>query len=251
MKLRFLFMLALLFGTLSYAQSADELFSKANDFYKNGQYSKAIQWYSKIEKKGVESDDLFFNMGNSYYKLNKVAPSIYYYEKALKLNPINQDASNNLAFAKRMTIDVIEELPKSFLQRFSSTIIQKLTYDTWAIFAVIASFFSAVLFFLYYFSSSSKRKILYFNSSIFIVFLMGIMVFFAFSNYKTTQKNRSAIIFAQESDIKNSPSFDGEGIFELHEGTKVYILDELSNWKKIKLADGKIGWIKASDLKEI
>jgi len=28
-------------------------------------------------------------------------------------------------------------------------------------------------------------------------------------------------------------------------------LDELSNWKKIKLADGKIGWINAADIKEI
>jgi len=244
-------MFALFLGFLSYSQTPDELFSKANDFYKNAEYTKAIQLYLNIEKKGLESDDLFFNLGNSYYKLNKVAPSIYYYEKALKINPIHVDASNNLAFAKRMTIDVIEDLPKSFLQRFSSTVIQKLTYDTWAILAVIASFLSVILFLLYYFSSYTKRKIFYFNSSIFVVFVMVFTVFFAFSNYKTTQKSRSAIIFSQKSDVKNSPSLDGEAVFELHEGTKVYILDELSSWKKIKLADGKIGWISASDLKEI
>lgn len=251
MKTRFLFMLVLFLGSLSYSQTPDELFSKANDFYKNGQYSKAIQMYLNIEKKGMESDDLFFNLGNSYYKLNKVAPSIYYYEKALKINPIHEDALNNLAFAKRMTIDVIEDLPRTFLQRFSSTVIQKLTYDTWAILAVIASFLSAILFLLYYFSYSSKQKIFYFNSAILTVFVMVITVIFAFSNYKTNQKIRSAIIFEQESDVKNSPSLDGETVFELHEGTKVYILDELSNWKKIKLADGKIGWINAEDLKEI
>jgi SH3-like domain-containing protein len=77
------------------------------------------------------------------------------------------------------------------------------------------------------------------------------MVVFAFSNYDITQKSRSAIVFSLKSDIKNSPSIDGEEVFELHEGTKVYILDELSNWKKIKLADGKIGWINAADIKEI
>ncbi len=251
MKMRFLFILALFIGSFSYAQTVDDLFSKANDFYKKGQYAKAIELYSNIEKRGLESDDLFFNLGNSYYKLNKVAPSIYYYEKALKINPIHEDASNNLAFAKRMTIDVIEDLPKTFLQRFSSSVVQKLTYDTWAILAVTASFLSAILFLLYYFSSSPKRKIFYFNTTIFAVFVMAITVFFAFSNYKTTQQSRSAIIFAPKSDIKNSPSLDGEEVFELHEGTKVTILDELSNWKKIKLADGKIGWINASDLKEI
>lgn len=251
MKMRILFMLSLLFGSFSYAQTPEDLFSKANDFYKNGQYSKAIQLYLNIEKQGMESDDLFFNLGNSYYKLNKVAPSIYYYEKALKLNPIHEDASINLAFAKRMTIDIVEDLPKSFLQRFSSAVILKLTYDTWAILGVIASFLAAFLFLMYYFSYSPKQKIFYFNTTIFMFFVMIVMVVFAFSNYDITQKSRSAIVFSLKSDIKNSPSIDGEKVFELHEGTKVYILDELSNWKKIKLADGKIGWINAADIKEI
>lgn len=251
MKRRFVFILAIVIGSFSYAQTANELFSKANDFYKNGQYTKAAQLYSNIEKTGLESDDLFFNLGNSYYKLNKVAPSIYYYEKALKLNPMHQDALNNLAFAKRMTIDVIEDLPKTFLQRFSSTVIQKLTYDTWAIVAVSSSFLAAFLFLLYYFSSSPKKKIFYFNFTIFAVFVMAVTVFFAYSNYNVTQKRSSAIVFSQKVDIKNSPSIDGEPVFELHEGTKVTILDELSDWRKIKLADGKIGWVNMADIKEI
>ncbi|HCE54425.1 MAG TPA: hypothetical protein DER05_05215 [Lutibacter sp.] len=251
MKRRFIFTMVLYFGYISFAQTADELFSKANDFYKNGQYTKAAQLYLIIEKSGLESDDLYFNLGNSYYKLNKVAPSIYYYEKALKINPMHEDASNNLAFAKRMTIDVIEDLPKTFFQRFSSNVIQKLTYNTWAILGVTASFLAALLFLLYYFSSSPKRKIFYFNITIFAVFVMTVSVIFAYSNYETTQKNRSAIIFASKSEIKNAPSLNSEPVFELHEGTKVTILDELSNWKKIKLADGKIGWVNVADIKEI
>jgi tetratricopeptide (TPR) repeat protein len=251
MKTRFIFILALIIGSFSYGQTSNELFLKANDFYKNGQYTKAIQLYLNIEKSGLESDDLFFNLGNSYYKLNKVAPSIYYYEKALKLNPMHQDASNNLVFSKRMTIDIIEDLPKTFLQRFSLNVIQKLTYNTWAILAVTASFLAAVLFLLYYFSSSPKRKIFYFNTTILAVFVMIVTVIFAYSNYETTQKSRCAIIFSSKSEIKNSPSLDGEIVFELHEGTKVTILDVLSSWKKIKIADGKIGWVNTADIKEI
>ena len=251
MQRRFIFIMVLFFGYISFAQTSNELFSRANDLYKNGQYSKAIELYLNIEKNGLESDDLFFNLGNCYYKLNKVAPSIYYYEKALKINPMHQDASNNLVFAKRMTIDVIEDLPKTFLQRFSSNVIQKLTYNTWAILAVTASFLAALLFLLYYFSAAPKRKIFYFNITIFAVFVMIVAVIFAYSNYNTAQKSRSAIVFSPKSEIKNAPSLNGETVFELHEGTKVTILDELPNWKKIKLADGKIGWVNVSDIKEI
>ncbi len=109
----------------------------------------------------------------------------------------------------------------------------------------------ALLFLLYYFSTSSKKKLVYFNTTIFTVFILIISVFFAFNNYKTLKNNRTAIIFVPKVEIKNAPSMNSDEVFELHEGTKVVILDELDNWKKIKIADGKIGWIYADDLKEI
>lgn len=248
---RLVFTIVLFISFTASSQEVVKLFAEANTFYKEGDYNRAIGLYLGIEEQGFQSDDLFFNLGNSYYKLNKVAPSIYYYEKALKINPRHEDALFNLSFAKRMTIDVIEELPKSFLQRFSENVIQKLTFDTWAIIAVTASFLASLLFLLYHFSSSSKKKLFFFNTTILSVFILGISVFFAFSNYDSVQKNRIAIIFAPKTEIKNAPTDSSDEVFVLHEGTKVLILDELDNWKKIKLADGKIGWIKGDDLKEV
>jgi len=243
--------LVLLFSLVAYSQEADKLFAEGNTFYKEENYTRAVGVYLAIEEQGIESDDLYYNIANCYYKMNKVAPAIYYYEKALKVNPTNADAKANLAFAKRMTIDVIEELPKTFFQRFSVNIIQKLPFDTWAIIAVIASFLASLLFLLYYFSTSSAKKLFYFNTSIFTVFVLIVTAFFAFNNYKTVQKNRIAIIFYPKVEIMNAPSNSSDEIFELHEGTKVIVLDALDNWKKIKIADGKTGWIYADALKEI
>ena len=243
--------IVLLFSLVAYSQEVDKLFTEGNTFYKEENYTRAVGVYLAIEEQGMESDDLYFNIANCYYKMNKVAPAIYYYEKALKVNPINADANSNLAFAKRMTIDVIEELPKTFLQRFSANIIQQLSFDTWAIIAVIAAFLASLLFLLYYFSTSSTKKLFYFNTSIFAVFVLIVTVFFAFNNFKTVQKNRIAIIFSPKVEIMNAPSTSSDEIFELHEGTKVIVLDTLDNWKKIKIADGKTGWIYAEALKEI
>lgn len=248
---KFVIILLLFVSFVSNSQSTDELFKEGNTFYKVEDYNRAMGVYLAIEEKGVESSDLYYNLGNCYYKLNKVAPAIYYYEKALKLNPTNEDAMHNLTFAKRMTLDVIEDLPKTFFQRFSENIIQKYAFDTWALIAVIASFLASLLFLLYHFSGSSKMKLLYFNTTIFSVFVMLVSVFFAFDNYDTVQKNRTAIIFATKTEVKNAPTNSSEEVFELHEGTKVIILDELDNWKKIKIADGKVGWIYQDDLKEI
>ena len=65
------------------------------------------------------------------------------------------------------------------------------------------------------------------------------------------ENNIEAIIFSGQTQVKSAPTNSSEIYFELHEGTKVLVLESLDNWKKIKIADGKMGWIKVSDLKEI
>jgi len=248
---KFVTILLMFLGFVSNAETPEKLFQEANTFYKVEDYNRALGVYLAIEEKGYVSTDLYYNLANCYYKLNKVAPAIYYYEKALKVDPTNEDAQHNLVFAKRMTLDVIEDLPKTFLQRFSENIIQKFSFDTWALIAVITSFLASLLFLLYYFSGSSKLKLLYFNTTILMVFILLVTVYFAYDNYDTVQKDRTAIIFATKAEIKNAPTNNSDDAFELHEGTKVLILDELDDWKKIKIADGKVGWISQNELKEI
>ena len=78
-----------------------------------------------------------------------------------------------------------------------------------------------------------------------------VFVIFAYSNYEYVKTNNYAIVFAQQVAVKSAPANSGDVSFELHEGAKVKLLESIDNWYKIKLADGKIGWILKEDLKEI
>ncbi|MGB0892327.1 MAG: SH3 domain-containing protein, partial [Flavobacteriaceae bacterium] len=178
-----------------------------------------------------------------------VAPTIYNYEKALQLDPLNQDAANNLVFAKRLTLDAIEELPKTFLQRFNENYLQKFSFNQWAIIVVILSSLASLLFLLFYFSVTSSRKRMYFVTSILSFLLLIISLVITYNQYNFSKNNINAIIFSEKAEVKNAPTLNSEDVFTLHEGTKVKVLDAVDNWKKIKLADGKIGWIIASELK--
>ena len=61
-----------------------------------------------------------------------------------------------------------------------------------------------------------------------------------------------AVIFSQESAIKLEPELKSESIFYLHEGTKVMLIDSSNAyWTKIKLQDGRVGWISNDSLKKI
>ncbi|WP_445748468.1 tetratricopeptide repeat protein [Polaribacter sp.] len=243
--------LLVLFANTILAQSIDDIFYSANDFYKNEKFDKAIELYHQIESKGTISVELYYNLGNSYYKINKVGPSIYYFEKALKLDPTNEDAQNNLIFAKRLALDNIQEIPKNIFQKINANYLQKLSYNQWAIVSVVFSFLACILFLLFYFANSPTIKRIYFGSSISSFLLLIICFSITYNQYSFSQNNKEAIVFAETSTVKNAPTFNSEEVFILHEGTKVIVLDRIDNWKKIKLADGKQGWIIAKEIKEI
>ncbi len=248
---KILFLLVVIISSLSSAQTPYELFKTANSLYKEGKYKEAINIYQKIKETDQISSELYYNLGNSYYKLNKVAATIYNYEKALQLNPLNKDAKNNLTFAKKLTLDAIEKLPKTFLQKIEENYLQKLSYNQWAIVVVVFSFLASLLFLLFYFAETPSKKRLYFTTSILLFILLISAVSITFKEYHFSKNNRHAIVFAKKTAIKNAPTLNSDNVFSLHEGTRVTILDEVDNWKKIKLADGKIGWMLSNELKEI
>ena len=243
-----LFLLLVIANSMS-GQNADSLFVSANELYRNGAYEEAIKKYTEIETLDAISSELYLNLGNAHYKLNKVGPTIFYYEKALKLDPLNTDVQNNLIFAQRLALDNIKEVPKTIFQKFNSTYLQKLSYNEWAIVVVLFSFLTALFFLLFYFSYSPTKKRIYFTTSIlsFIIFIFT--VFITYHQYKQTKNKKEAIVFAEKTEVRSAPTLNAEEIFTLHEGTKVMVLDTLDNWKKIKIADGKEGWIIANEIK--
>ena len=244
-------MVFLCLGYLNYAQKADSIFKVANSFYQKGAYKDALKNYKQIEKLQLESADLYYNLGNTYYKLNQVAPAIYNFVKALQLDPNNDDYKNNLTIAQRMTIDKIDILPKTFLQKLDSTYIKSLSFENWA-FVSITSIILFVLFFLiYYFSVNPGKKRLFFIFAIISLIITLFSFSFAYSGYNYSKHNKPAIIFSAKASVKNAPTLNSTEAFELHEGTKVVILEKVDGWLKIKLSDGKIGWISKNDLKSL
>ncbi|WAC00890.1 SH3 domain-containing protein [Lacinutrix neustonica] len=107
-----------------------------------------------------------------------------------------------------------------------------------------------ILFYLgYYFAFETKKKRLLFTGSILFIFLAFSALAIAFHTHDVAKRSNPAIVFAQESQVKSEPNIRSNEAFILHEGTKVQVLDTVSHWKKIKLSDGKTGWIPENDIK--
>jgi tetratricopeptide (TPR) repeat protein len=246
--MRKILFLLLFVSQVFWAQTA---FEQGNQYYAKENYEAAISSYESVVNTGKQSAELYFNLGNSYYKLHKVAPAIYNYEKALLLSPNDSEIKTNLEFARKMAIDDIKVIPKVGFNKLLSDFTSKYYYDTWAWIAVSLAFLFLLFFVGYYFSQRTVLKRIFFIGM--FVLLVGICLSTASGFYEKSrnENERPAIVFAENAPLKSEPKATAQEATMLHEGTKVYILESIANWKKVELTDETTGWIEDNAIKEI
>lgn len=242
----------LLLVLISFSASAQKgAFEVANELYRKGKYSEAAEAYENLLKTRKHSAELYFNLGNAYYKQTKVAPAIYNYEKALLLDPNDDEILNNLDFARKLQIDEVKHVPRVGFNKMIQNVTSSFAYDTWAVIAVVAAFCILLLFAGYYFSGRSLYKRIFFNSMFLFLAIVMLSVTAAVFEKDIYAEERPAIVFADIVAVKAEPTSDSPDAFVLHEGTKLYILEELEQWRKVALTDNTKGWIEASAIREI
>ena len=244
------FILILLIGFWGFSQN-ETLFEEGNKAYNDGAYKEAAKNYLQILENGEHSAELYYNLGNVYYKLNEIAPSIYYYEKALLLNPGDTEISNNMAYAKNMTLDAIKVMPETGLTKIYKSATSYFSFEEWAYVSVALMSLFVLCYLLYYFLSYATHKRIAFVTGILCLLVAFITIGIAYSKYKIFSSDQPAIIFDKEVIVKSEPNTTSSETFRLHEGTKVFILDHLGEWKKIKIADGKTGWLTEKSIKQL
>lgn len=220
-----------------------EAFEKANALYQKGEYLQASSIYEGILKNGQESPEIYFNLGNCYYKLNKVAPAVYNLEKAKLLSPNDTEIQNNLAFAQKMAIDDIKEVPKVGFSKILQDFTARFHYDTWAWLAIVAAVLFLISFSGYYFSETAGKKRLFFSGMVLLLLFLLVSIGSGFYEQGRLENEKYAIVFADSTSVKSEPNASAAQAFLLHAGAKVQILETIGDYYKIQLADLKEGWM--------
>jgi len=218
-------------------------FEEAAKLYNLEKYEESAAIYERILRSGRHSANLYFNLGNTHYKMGHIGLSIFYYEKALLLKPGDREIQQNLKFAEQMKIDDIEVLPATFSQRVGSLLLGSLHYDTWAALAVGFAILLSGFYVVYFLSAGSRRKRLFFILGVAASFLFLLSLLASVGGYRRYVNEQPAIIFEEKVALTSAPNNRSEILFELHEGTKVYVLDELDEWTRVRLQNGQTGWM--------
>jgi tetratricopeptide (TPR) repeat protein len=235
---------------LSPAQTAGDEFEKGNTFYRSDQFEQAVAEYEKIIKQGLASPELYFNLGNAYYRLGKIAPAIISYERAIRLAPNDPDTKYNLDLANLKTLDRIEPLPDLFFVQWLRSISAVLPIQTTALlFLACWILLFGSLTAVYLFSGSAVLRLRWIALSAGIL-LIPIAILLT-TEYIDWRLHDQAIVTAPVVTAKTSPDSQSVDAFVIHEGLKVMLGDDVGEWVRITLADGKVGWIRSSECERI
>ncbi len=246
---RYIFLLCILFAINSFAE--DNRITVANQAYIDANYDEAIQGYNEVLNSGMESSGLYYNLGNSYYKIGNLPRAIINYERALLLNPNDKDTKYNLEMCNSQITDKLDNVGEFFLSAWFKRFMNSNKSDNWATISIICFIISLTSLSIFLLSRSRSIKQLFFYLSILSI-VISILTFNFSSNQKSLLTNRNnAIIFEASVTVKSSPSVEGTELFILHEGTKVEILESVSNWNRIQLSDGNVGWAPAQTMEII
>ena len=225
-------------------QNADNEYAKKN-------YTQAIADYQELLKDGV-SADIYYNLGNAYYRTDNITQALLAYERAHLLSPGDADIRFNLEMARSKTIDKITPQSEMFFVTWYKALVNLMSVDGWAYTACLSLLIAIIAMLFYLFHGNDKVRAGGFYASITFIVIFILANIFAFEQRDLLINRTGAIITSPAVTVKNGPSANAGSAFVIHEGTRVDIIDKsLANWRSIRLADGREGWVTTKQLEEI
>lgn len=243
MNLIKVFILAVLLQIPLIAGEADELMSRANQLYQEDKFDEAIVLYETILNNGLISEKLYYNLGNSYYRMGETGRAILNYERALKIDPGNEDIEYNISIVKARTADSIREVPKIFIVEWWEGFLAAFSTTTWLLIVVVVYIMLLIFLGIYFTGKTGRLQRMGFLGGSVSLTTLVISIILLVSHINRITSSEYGILIQEEYAVKQSPSSSSSDVFIIHEGLKFSIEDKVSDWSRIRLSDGKVGWL--------
>lgn len=245
---KLLFIAALL---LSFVSASAQTKAEADSAYVQERYEQAISLYNKLLETGA-SASVYYNLGNAYYRTGDMAHAILAYERAYLMEPGDADIRFNLQLARTKTIDKIVPESEMFFITWFRQMIDWYSADQWGRAVVVCFALFVVSLLLYFFAGHMLWRKVGFGVGVCTLILAVLFHIFAYQQQQKLLVRTHAIVMSSSLTVKSTPSTSGTDLFVLHEGTKVEITDDtMKDWKEIRLADGKVGWVPVKTIERI
>jgi tetratricopeptide (TPR) repeat protein len=214
------------------------LFDGANAAYLAGDLPRAAASYEALLQEGVASAEVETNLGATYLREGKRGLAALHLERALFLDPTDDDARADLSETRRAAVDRLEGETEG--REALTRVLSPLPGRAASMLLVIA--WSAAWGLLAVHLLRPARLFLPLSLAAFALSIAAALVTVGAATWHSVALRR-AVVIAPSAPAREGPSERTATHFEVHEGTAVRIEDEDAGFRRIKLANGLVGWV--------
>lgn len=229
---------------------ATKAFQQANGAYEQNDYAKAADLYRRAIDEGVADSKLYFNYANTMFRLNQPGMAILYYEKARKLDPNDQDIAYNLRFVNANIIDKNPAPENNALTKaihFAHSAFS-INEGLWIVLGLFTLIFVAGMAALYAGTAIRGALITAIALAALALLVLSPSLILKIKEQETLQYG---IVLKPAVEMFSGPGETFQVLTQVHEGTKFEIVETRGEWVSVKLANGKGGFVRLTDLGKV
>ncbi len=249
MRRQFAAFLILVLTLAAFAQEPSTLFQQGVEKYRQSDWQGAATVWEQILQRGEASGELYYNLANAYHRLGQIGRSVLYYERAKKLMPRDRDIEANLGLARMGTVDRVEPPVRLAVWDWVDEVRDGLSLRELGRVLLLIGILLIPAFALWRFGSARFRS---YGRSLFVGLLALYVLSAGWYFWRSGLDARPyAVVLETKVDVFSAPDSSATQVFTLHEGTRVLTSDNLTGWTRIRLADGRQGWLLADTVERI
>lgn len=226
------------------------LFDEAVKSIDENKFDEALTQLNDIEQKGYVSYGLYYNKAVSYYNLGQKLEALYNFEKAAKFKAGSKEIKTQIEqLRSELEIDIFD-VPDFILLRWIKSVSAWFGPGSWLVIEILSAI--GVLLGIYFWKFGQARRQRRNAFMLSLAFLFVLLISIGLGQYADKQRNRTDIYLSMKEMVLYESADDRSGeIKTLPAGAKLWVLDSVTDWKKIQLRNKEIGWVKSNGLAQI
>jgi hypothetical protein len=223
------------------------LFTRAAASYDAGQFGLAASQYDSLITTGQETPEVYFNLGNAYFRAGSLGQAIWAYRSAEELAPRDADIDANLTVARLACRDRIETAPASLLQQLWRTVSKLLSLTEGARLVTLLWLALWLVIAAALFLRRARRWVMPFVRVLALAWALSAITFTV--RYVAARNTKAGVVVASETQARSAPGAEEDVVFSGHAGLECIVRGQKAGFLLIELANGRVGWVAAADLK--